>query len=379
LLCSDCLCRQGKREYSTTGFILHAISLIKERPEAWFLYLRHFESRGDWQECYTLSSLAEDICNFELQNLISNVYSGKYAIQFIKAKSAYKIGKSIEARDILQNLMETQFDSMTESYKVWISEEFKARGGKLKTINKANFSEFKLRSIPSIHIITLKSTPERTKRALKHLEEYGITPRIHYGIKFESNTDIELDKYLLPAQIGCSISHLDCIKNWYETTNEPFAIFAEDDVSLETIEYWKFTWVEFFANLPKNWECIQLCQLSENPNRSIGFGKRLLHDWGTQAYMITREYARKLIDAHIKTKYILRIPEMEHLTPVTEHVIFDGKSQEVYNFPLFVEDVEYTHPSASTHQKVGNTNYESHVRVMNWWKSKQPTIGEIFN
>ena len=39
---------------------------------------------------------------------------------------------------------------------------------------------------------------------------------------------------------------------------EEYAIFVDDDTDISTIDYWSFTWDEFVANLPKNWECVQL-------------------------------------------------------------------------------------------------------------------------
>ena len=60
------------------------------------------------------------------------------------------------------------------------------------------------------------------------------------------------------GEVGCVTSHLKAIKQWYETTDTPYAIFAEDDVSFDTAFFWKFTWNEFLEKLPYDWDVVQL-------------------------------------------------------------------------------------------------------------------------
>ncbi len=57
-------------------------------------------------------------------------------------------------------------------------------------------------------------------------------------IYFEGNHDIGIT----PGEVGCVTSHLKAIKQWYETTDTPYAIFAEMMSVLTLLGSGKFTW-----------------------------------------------------------------------------------------------------------------------------------------
>ena len=69
-----------------------------------------------------------------------------------------------------------------------------------------------------------------------------------------------LDKKLTfgSAAVGDSITHVEMIKNWLDTTNEEYLILMEDDYDLSLIEYWNFDWEYLMNHIPENWDCIQL-------------------------------------------------------------------------------------------------------------------------
>jgi hypothetical protein len=131
ILCSNCLYRQGNRVHSCTGFILQAMALLPQRPEAWFLYLRILEGKSEWQECYTFATNAERLCDFTMNPLEFSDYPGPYSILFIKSKAAFQVGRGNECRSILKRIVNDFWYSMNDGYKHWISLEIKSRGGKL--------------------------------------------------------------------------------------------------------------------------------------------------------------------------------------------------------------------------------------------------------
>ena len=98
---------------------------------------------------------------------------------------------------------------------------------------------------------------------------------------------------------GPVTSHLKAIREWLQTTDDECAFFCEDDLSLETVQYWNFTWEEFVDILPKNWDCVQLCLLREYfSDFKIEFRNRCWCDWSACAYLITRKYAQNLVDTY---------------------------------------------------------------------------------
>jgi GR25 family glycosyltransferase involved in LPS biosynthesis len=60
------------------------------------------------------------------------------------------------------------------------------------------------------------------------------------------------------GEIGCTTSHLKAIKHWYETSDSPYAIIMEDDCNLDLVQFWNFTWNDFYAQVPYDWDVVQL-------------------------------------------------------------------------------------------------------------------------
>jgi hypothetical protein len=104
LYSSLALFHQGNRMFATTGCILHAIAILPERPEGWYLYSRTLEVEGKWQESYTTACTALKLCDFSLEPLSELEYPGKYTILFEKAVSAWRIGRNEECREIFSHL-----------------------------------------------------------------------------------------------------------------------------------------------------------------------------------------------------------------------------------------------------------------------------------
>lgn len=164
ILCANCLYQQKRRPHSETGFILHAISLIPERPEAWFLYLRFFEEKKDWQECYTLSTITEQLCNFNYPQIELSEYPGEYGIQFIKAKSAFNIGRGEESRKLLQEIIDRHRHSMSANYMTWVEDEIKRKGDGPRVNHIIRYSSNRLKDFkfPFAGIETITSNYSQT-------------------------------------------------------------------------------------------------------------------------------------------------------------------------------------------------------------------------
>lgn len=102
-----CFARQSNRDYTVKGLYQQAISILPNRPEAYYLLCKHEETRSCHAECYTLSSIALKNCNFESTPLRHDVgYPGKYAILFERSVSAYWWGKWQESKSIICDLIE---------------------------------------------------------------------------------------------------------------------------------------------------------------------------------------------------------------------------------------------------------------------------------
>ena len=99
-----CFEHQGSRVFTTKGILLRAISLMPERPEAYYLLARLYENSKDWQEGYTIAVLGEKLCE-PTEKLITNVeYPGKYSLTFERAVIAWSIGLWDESISLFREL-----------------------------------------------------------------------------------------------------------------------------------------------------------------------------------------------------------------------------------------------------------------------------------
>ena len=238
--------------------------------------------------------------------------------------------------------------------------------------------EEKLQGIPSINYVNLIQSKERSRILEEDLRSVGVTNINQHLFDIYENCVLCIEGPLVHlsnhAHLGASTSHLLAIKKWLKESNEPYAIFCEDDLSIETVQYWNFTWNEFVNSLPEDWECVQLVQIQELEFRKIQLNVRGNVDWSACGYLIKREYAEKLIESRIKGNKFLF--EMDQYIPSIEHVLYYGLGK-VYTFQLFVENVRLE--SSLSHNKDfdvekdksnRSTHFRSHKDVMDWWKDE---------
>lgn len=176
------------------------------------------------------------------------------------------------------------------------------------------------------------------------------------------------------GQIAVVMTHLKAIKDWYYNTDTPYALFIEDDITFETSQYWNFTWDDVIEKLPKDWKVIQLSLIKEDGigDDDMKLNHRPWWNWSA-SYMITREYAKILIDEYCAdNRYNLRIKKDLRLIPIIENVIYLLAGNDAYTLPLFREDI--THLSTFYPNLIENTHKGGQVQssqfILNWWKTK---------
>jgi hypothetical protein len=248
--------------------------------------------------------------------------------------------------------------------------------------------EDKLKNFPPVHFISVDYSIERRKSLYEKLNKFGIvniTEHIFEKYKEEDHIiKTDYDDKLGVGSRGPVTSHLKAIRKWYESTSEEIAFFCEDDLSMELVQYWNFTWEEFYNSIPSDWEIVQLSWLREEIFNAfrVGFRNRCWCDWSGCAYIIKRSFAKKLIDAYYfdETFNLFLQGNDVHLRdewakiPVIETIIFSPLGQ-VYGAPLFTEDLSFL-PSYSDPcteegkaEYVHYTHYKSYMDNLNWWKS----------
>ena len=267
-------------------------------------------------------------------------------------------------------------------------------------------NSLQLKNFPNIYCASLKESKERQENIKKQFLDNGIESfQFLLSERFENTDDIIeglKTHYLDDGTKGAITSHLRMINYWYNNTDEPYGFFCEDDLSLETVQYWNFTWNEFIENLPKDWDSIQLMCASEN-SEDVRLRRRTWDDFSVGAYIVTRKFAKILIDTFIKDgKFLLEFPGNLDWVPLAEHLIYytpksviDSQDLQynVFVLPLFVEEIKFTTTFFDRKSKYWGEDtgvykethkghhIDSYKKVLNWWKTigKTLTIEEIIN
>jgi hypothetical protein len=373
---SMCFQKQGSRNFTVKGLLQHAIALMPHRPEAYYFLSRFYEDQGydgHWNDCYMIASIGvkTDINKTPLKTVIE--YPGDYGLLFQKAVSGWWCGLCDESRTIFIDLYQNY--DLDDTHKNVVINNLKQLNVNIDSLNRQIETKStginKLDGFPSVYYTTLTESNDRRDNINSQFSEYNIKPVAYQFERFENykhtinaNRLSEIDSRTL----GPITSHLKMLYEWYHSTfDSEYAFFCEDDISLQTVERWPFTWNEFIEKLPEGWDGIQLCLISQSDN-PIEFRLRHIHDWGAQAYILKRDYVKRLLDAHfdaVNNTFNLNIPGQDFLPPVIEHVLFDGKGT-IYNFPLFVEDIE-RFPSTYLEDERRYYSYESYRRVTEFW------------
>lgn len=218
----------------------------------------------------------------------------------------------------------------------------------------------KFNGLTSWNMISLRECDHRRKAMVEQFEKYGVSNYRFYQtdrwVNLKQNSKIISHHEYAPFHYGTCLSHLESLRYWYLTTNEPYAIFSDDDVDLSTSEYWNFDFAEFVESLPEGWECVQLLRRWAESDRVLGFDAvdaNLTLFWGrwfgVQALM-TRKYVERVLSNHVFgfNSYDLRVVRDDfyngdpNTISYVENVLFMNNGM-VMNFPLFVElDTEST-------------------------------------
>lgn len=88
--------KQGRRERTVQNILKNAIAFLPDRPEAYYVYSRFCESRGDHVTAYMMACMGLKCASRPKNAFIE--YVGTYGLVFQKAVSAWWVGKPKESR-----------------------------------------------------------------------------------------------------------------------------------------------------------------------------------------------------------------------------------------------------------------------------------------
>ena len=244
-----------------------------------------------------------------------------------------------------------------------------------------NKSVYKLKNFGPVYYLNLDGQPERKEymeEQFKYWEIEDYTRISAYDGREDDLSDILRGTYpdnMSGGEIGCTTSHLKAIKHWYETSDSPYAIIMEDDCSLDLVHYWNFTWKDFMAKIPYDWDLVQIAIICTG-DIHIKIHKRFVNEFSTACYIITRHHAEKLIRLHCRgDKY--RIDQGVKPRAVADDLLYNSGNS--YALPLLLYKIELGSAIHPEHIDVFHKN--NFNAQFNYWSQKgaQISIDELMD
>ena len=234
-----------------------------------------------------------------------------------------------------------------------------------------NKSAYKLKNIGPIYCINLDEQPERweyMENQFKYWEIKDYTRISAYDGREDDLSDIIKGRYptmMLSGEVGCTTSHLRAMKEFLKT-DEPYAIMMEDDCDLDLIKYWNFTWDDFYAHIPYDWDVVQIAIICTG-DLHVKLHKRFVNDFSTACYLITRHHAEKLVRLHCREdKY--KLDQGMKPRPVADDLIYN--SGNTYAIPMLMYKVELGSSIHPEHVEVFHKG--NHKALWDYWTQHGP-------
>ena len=235
-----------------------------------------------------------------------------------------------------------------------------------------NKSAFKLRNFGPVYYLNLDGQPERAEYMEEQFKYWGITDytRISaYDGRDDDLSEIISGRYpdqMSGGEIGCTTSHLKAMKHFIDNSDAPYAIMMEDDCDLDLVKFWNFTWDDFVAYLPYDFDVVQLAIICTG-DIHVRLHKRFVNDFSTACYVISRHHAEKLVRLHCRGGYTgkqtYKLDQGVKPRPVADDLIYN--SGNTFAIPLLLYKTELGSSIHPIHiDAFHNKNYEAQY---NFW------------
>ena len=140
----------------------------------------------------------------------------------------------------------------------------------------------------------------------------------------------------------------------------------EDDCDLDLARFWNFTWQDFIARVPYEWDVVQIAIISTG-DITVPIHTRFVNEFSTACYAITRHHAEKLVKFHCRGGYTgkqtYKLDQGVKPRPVADDLIYN--SGITYACPLLLYRIELGSSIHPEHIDVFHKG--SHDGIRNFW------------
>jgi len=230
-----------------------------------------------------------------------------------------------------------------------------------------------LKDFGPIYVINLKSREDRLNNIKKEFNKHGVKDYTIIEAVDGSSEDLQLlvDNVdytrISNNEVACTLSHLKAIKHWIDNSKSEYAIIAEDDLVLETVNNWQWTWNEFLSKIDLDYDILQLSIIHRGRiNTSLHY--REIRDSSTACYLIKRSWAEKLLNTYTKNDKVVfnKMPS----PPVADYLIYHTGI--CLAFPLFTYSLDFG--SSINEEHVDTIHKKSRQEVLDFWETKPKTL-----
>ena len=243
----------------------------------------------------------------------------------------------------------------------------------MNDIGDKNKAVYKLKGLPHIYCINLDDKVDRwesMESQFKYWEIENYTRVSAHDGREDDLGSMLKGRYpdnMSSGEVGCVTSHLKALKEFLDS-DEKCALIMEDDCDINTVSYWPFSWKNFFCKVPYDYDVVQLAII--NPAQvNVKMHRRFVNDFSTACYLISRRYAQKLIDLHVKgEKY--KLDNGVKPRAVADDLIYN--SGNTFAIPLFLYKIELGSDIHDIHVDVFHKS--SYEGLWNFWKNDASSI-----
>ena len=242
-----------------------------------------------------------------------------------------------------------------------------------------NKSAYKLEGIGPIYCINLDGQPERWEYMENQFKDWEIkdyTRISAYDGREDDLSDIISGRYpemMSSGEIGCTTSHLNAMKHFLDNSDSPYAVIMEDDCNLDMVKFWNFTWNDFYAHFPYDWDVVQLAIICTG-DMHVRLHKRFVNDFSTACYVINRYHAEKLVRLNCRGGYTgkqkYKLDQGVKPRPVADDLIYN--SGNTFAIPLLIYKIEL---GSSIHpEHIDMIHKGNHDALWNFWQQQSSSI-----
>ena len=243
-----------------------------------------------------------------------------------------------------------------------------------KLLRDKNKAAFKLKGLPHIYWLNLDADTERREYMEDQFDYWQI--KNHTRISGYDGREDDVSCHLkgrIPDQVsqgelGCCMSHLKAIKEFYENSEDEYCIIAEDDISFELVHSWPFTWTEFYSYVPYDYDCVQMTTICTG-DIHIKLHHKFVNDFSAAFYLITRHHAAKVLKNHMRGDKWKLDNGVKPRAVSEDTVLETGKT---YTIPILLYNMDF---QSNIHQEhIGIFHKGPHDALMNWWQANSASI-----